>query len=153
MGIFSKSKSNSNAPAPEETMLGFISKFQQMIPDNLSIEINSKNISSQDLRDIVNLLARTSNQLGDQQLIHFIARECIVASEEFGNFEVEKIAQTLFDGLGVSGEIRKRFSSNRSVVDGVATLGIASILILEKNPKYPAVLDYLAANQMHRKLE
>ena len=117
-----------------------------MIPDDLALEINEKTITSKDLRDIVDKLARVSNELGDQQLLHHLTRACLIASEEFGDLEVEKIAQTLFDDLGVSGEIRKRYSSNHSVVDAVATIGIASILILEKNPKFPEVMDYISAN-------
>jgi len=144
MGIFSRSKSNSNASASEEDLSRFTSKFQQMIPDNLSLEINGKTVSSKDLKNIVAKLARVSNELGDQQLLHHLTRACLVSSEEFGVLEVEKIAQTLFDDLGVSGEIRKRYSSNQSVVDAVATLGIASILILEKNPKFPEVMEYIS---------
>lgn len=151
MGIFSKSKSNSNASASEETLLRFISKFQQMIPDDLSLEINGKIISSKDLKDIVAKLARISNELDDQQLLHHLTRACLVSSEQLvGDFEVEKIAQTLFDDLGVSGEIRKRYSSNQSVVDAVATIGIASILILEKNPKFPEVMEYISTIAKNR---
>ena len=117
-----------------------------MIPDNLSLEVNGKTVSSKDLKNIVATLARVSNELGDQQLLHHLTRACLVSSEEFGDLEVEKIAQTLFDDLGVSGEIRKRYSSNHSVADAVATIGIASILILEKNPKFPEVMDYISAN-------
>ena len=117
-----------------------------MIPDDLSLEINGKTISSKDLKDIIAKLARVSNELDDKQLLHHLTRACLVSSEEFGDLEVGKIAQTLYDDLGVSGEIRKRYSSNQSIVDAVATIGIASILIFEKNPKCPEVMEYISAN-------
>ncbi len=117
-----------------------------MIPEDFTMEINGTSYDTSRLREIVSALTRFSTLEEDQQLLHFVARSCVVASEEFGEFEVEKIADTLFDDFGVSGEIRRRHSSNKSVVQGVTALGVASISILEKNPKYPAVLEYLSAN-------
>ena len=146
MGIFSKSKPKAASGVSEESLLGLISKFQKMLPDDFKMEINGKNYDSARLREIVDNLTRVSSQLDDQQLLHFVARSCVVASEDFGKFEIEKIAKTLFDDFGVSGEIRKRYSSQTLVVEGVTALGVASISILEKNPKYPAVLEYLSKN-------
>ena len=146
MGIFSKNKSKDASGVPEESLVGFISKFQNMLPDDFSIEINSKTFDTQKLHEVVDRLTRLSSRVDDQQLLHFVARSCVVASVEFGRFEVSKIAETLFDDFGVSGEIRKRYSTNPQIVDDVTALGVASISILERNPKYPEVLDYLSAN-------
>ncbi len=146
MGIFSRPKPKNASEVSEESLFGFISKFQKMIPDDFTMEINGKNYDSFKLREIVATLTRFSTQTDDQQLLHFVARSCVIASEEFGEFEVGKIAETLFDDFGVSGEIRRRHSSNHLVVDGVTALGVASLSILEKNPKYPAVLEYISAN-------
>lgn len=146
MGIFSRPKPKDASGVSEESLLAFISKFQKMIPDDFSKEINGKDYDTSSLREIVATLTRFSTQAEDQQLLHFVARACVVASEEFGEFEVEKIAETLLDDLGVSGEIRGRHSTNQSVVEEVTALGVASISILEMNPKYPAVLEYISAN-------
>ena len=146
MGIFSRPKPKDASGVSEESLLSFISKFQKMIPDDFNKEINGKNYDSSGLREIVATLTRFSTQSDDQQLLHFVARSCVFASEEFGEFEVEKIAATLIDDFGVSGEIRRRHSSNHLVVDAVTALGVASISILEKNPKYPAVLEFISSN-------
>lgn len=146
MGLFSKPKKQQEPEVSEEILLGFIVKFQKMIPDGFKHEINGKIYNSKDIRQTVDTLARVANLSGDQQLVQFVARACTLTTPEFGEFSVEKMAQVLFDDFGVSGEIRKRYSSNVSVVEAVAALGIASILILEKNPKYPEVLAYIGAN-------
>ncbi len=146
MGIFSKPKPKATTGVPEESLLGFISKFQKMLPDGFAMEINGKNYDTHNLREVVDTLTRLSSRVEDQQLLHFVARACVVASDEFGTFEVAKIAETLFDDFGVSEEIRRRHSSNPVIVEGVTALGVASISILEKNPKYPEVLQYLSDN-------
>jgi hypothetical protein len=146
MGIFSKPKSKDTSGVPKDGLLGFISKFQKMLPDDFIMEINGKTYDTHKLREIVDTLTRISSRVEDEQLLTFVARACVVASDEFGTFEVAEIAETLFDDLGKSGEIRRRYASNQSVIDGVIALGCASISILEKNPKYPAVLEYISAN-------
>jgi hypothetical protein len=146
MGLFSKQKNQREPEVSAEILQGFIVKFQKMIPDGFEHEINGKIYVSEDIRQTVDTLARVANQAGDQQLVQFIARACALTTPEFGEFSVERIAETLFDDFGVSGEIRKRYSSNAAVVEAVAALGIASILILEKNPKYPEALAYIGAN-------
>ncbi len=144
MGIFSKPKSKDASGVSEESLLTVITKFQKMLPDDFSMEINGKTYDTYKLREIVSTLTRFSSQVDDQQLLHFVGRSCVVASDEFGKFEVAKIAETLAGDFGVSGEIRRRYSSKRLIVDGVTALGVASISILEKNPKYPEVLNYLS---------
>ena len=146
MGIFSKPKLKDASGVSEESLLTVITKFQKMLPDDFSMEINGKTYDTNKLHEIVDTLTRLSSRVNDQQLLHFVARSCAVASEEFGKFEVAKIAETLASDFGVSGEIRRRYSSNRLIVDGVTALGVASISILEKNPKYPMVLDYISGN-------
>lgn len=146
MGLFSKPKKNQASKVSEDILQGFIVKFQKMIPDGFEHEINGKIYVSADIRQTVDTLARVANLSGDQQLVQFVARACTITTPEFGEFSVERIAKTLFDDFGVSGEIRKRYSSNVGVVEAVAALGIASILILEKNPKYPEALAYIGAN-------
>ena len=146
MGIFSKFKTKNVSDGTDESLVPFITKFQKMIPEGFNQEINGKHCDTSNLRFVVDDLTRFASVGDDLQLLHFVARACVVSSEEFGTLEIEKIAKTLFDDFGVSGEIRRRYASNPAIVEGVTALGVASISILESNPKYPAVLEYLSAN-------
>ena len=144
--MFSKFKTKNVSEVTDESLVPFITKFQKMIPEGFSQDINGKHCDTSDLRLIVDNLTRFASISEDRQLLHFVARACVVSGEEFGALEIEKIAETLFDDFGVSGEIRRRYASNHLIVEGVTSLGVASISILESNPKYPAVLEYLTAN-------
>lgn len=146
MGLFSKKKPVEVSKASEEQILKVITKFQNLLPDTFETEINGKNYDSSKLNAIVDKLVRVANQNEDRQLLQFVAHSCVVASSEFGELSVEEIAKTIFNGLGVSGEIRNRYSSNHSIVDDVTALGVASVQIIEENPKYPEVLDFLSEN-------
>lgn len=129
---------------PEEQLGKFVLRFQKMIPDTFSMEIDGDNFDAQRLKGVVETLIHVANDYGDALLLHFVARSCIVASPEFGTSKEEEIAKMLFEDLAVSSAVRKRHAGDKTIVSGVAALGAASILILEENPKYPEVLRQLA---------
>ena len=129
---------------PEEQLGKFVLRFQKMIPDTFSMEIDGENFDAQRLKGVVETLIHVANDYGDALLLHFVARSCIVASAEFGASKEEEIAKMLFEDLAVSGAVRKRHAGDKIIVSGVTALGAASILILEENPKYPEVLRQLA---------
>jgi len=155
MGIFSKRKSKDVSSVSEEGLLVAISRFQKMIPDDFKIEkipdefmyeTKGESYDASFLRQIVDDLTRVAYQNNDQQLLHFVEGCCVFASEEFGGFEIAKIAETLFDDFVVYKETRGRFSWHEQIADDVVTLSFASISLFQKNPKYPDVLSYLSNN-------
>jgi hypothetical protein len=155
MGIFSKRKSKDVSSVSEEGLLVAISRFQKMIPDDFKMEkipdefmygTKGESYDASFLRQIVDDLTRVAYQNNDQQLLHFVEGCCVFASEEFGRFEIAKMAETLFDDFVVYKETRGRFSWHEQIADDVVTLSFASISLFQKNPKYPDVLSYLSNN-------
>lgn len=139
-----KSNKKISPEIPEEQLGKFVLRFQKMIPDTFSMEIDGENFDAQRLKGVVETLIHVANDYGDALLLHFVARSCIVASAEYGTSKEEEIAKMLFEDLAVSGAVRKRHAGDKTIVSGVTALGAASILILEENPKYPEVLRQLA---------
>ena len=144
MGIFSKSKPKADSGVSQESLEAFITKFQQMFPESFREEINGAIFTTSDVRQFVASLTNFANKEQDQQLLHFVARACLVSSDEFGRQDISVIAQTLMDDFGVSLELRKRYSRYQDVVLQVTVLGVASIKVLENNPKYEQVLKYIS---------
>ena len=144
MGIFSKSKPEVDSGVSQESLEAFITKFQQMFPTSFREEINGAIFTASDVRQFVASLTNLANKKQDQQLLHFVARACLVASDEFGKQDISVIAQTLMDDFGVSLELRKRYSRYQDVVLQVTVLGVASIKVLENNPRYEQVLEYIS---------
>jgi hypothetical protein len=113
-----------------------------MFPESFHEEINESFYNSSDIRTFVASLTDFANREQDQQLLYFIARACLISSDEFAKQDISVIAQTLMDDFGVSLELRKKYSKYRDVVLQITVLGVASIKVLEKNPKYQQVLEY-----------
>ena len=144
MGIFSKSKPKVDSDVSQESLEAFITKFQQMSPESFREEINGAIFTTSDVRQFVASLTNFANDEQDQQLLHFIARSCLVASDDFARQDISVMAQTLMDDFGVSLELSKKYSKHKDVVLQITVLGVASIKVLEKNPKYRQVLDYIS---------
>jgi hypothetical protein len=144
VGIFSKSNPKVDSGVSQESLQAFITKFQQMFPESFREEINGAIFTTSDIRTFVGSLTIFANKEQDQQLLHFVARACLVASDDFAKQDISVIAQTLMDDFGVSLELRKKYSKYRDVVLQVTVLGVASIKVLEKNPKYEQVLEYIS---------
>jgi len=144
MGIFSRSKQKVDNGVSKESLEAFTTKFQRMFPESFREEINGSFYTSSDIRTFVASLTLFANREQDQQLLHFIARACLVSSDEFAKQDISVIAQTLMDDFGVSLELRKKYSRYHEVILQITVLGVASIKVLEKNPKYQQVLEYIS---------
>ncbi len=149
MGIFKNRRPQSDSSVSQESLEKFISKFQGMFPENFEEEINGTIYTTTEIRTYIASLTETANVSQDQQLLHFIARACLVASEEFGKQDISIMAQTIMDDFGVSLELRKRYSRYEEIVRQVTVLGVASIKVLERNPKYSQVLEYIS--EIHKR--
>jgi hypothetical protein len=145
VGIFSKQKPKAVEVVDEAQLLEVINKFIGWLPKNFSKQINGKKYSSNDLKDAVNTLVRTSAKNGDELLLQFTAKSC-ASFEDTKAESIESLAQLHFDLTWSSMGLRKTYANDPAVSEGLTVLGLASYSVFEKHPKHLKVLEYMSAN-------
>ena len=146
MGLFSKSKPESIKPDNEARLASIIMKFQNWIPTDFFLDVNGVAYDCQKLRNVVEYLVRWSASIEDEQLLQFAGKSCAGFGESVLKESTEDLAQFMFDITVVSVELRKRFSSEKTVVEGVIALGLACTSTLNRHPKFADALEYMSAN-------
>jgi hypothetical protein len=145
MGIFSRQKPKVNDAIPEAQLIEVINKFNGWVPKNFSKEINGRKYNSNDLKDVVNALVRTSAKNGDELLLQFTAKSC-ASFEDTKAEPIESLAQLHFDLTVSAMGLRKTYAKDSAVLKAITVLGLASYSVFEKHPKHKKVLEYMSSN-------
>ena len=146
MGIFSRSKPENIKPDNEARLASIITKFQNWIPTDFFLDVNGVAYDCQKLRVVVDYLVRWSAPIEDEQLLQFVGKSCAGFGEAVLKESTEDLAQFLFGLTTASMELQKRFSSEKTVVEGVIALGLACTSTLQRHPKFADALEYMSAN-------
>ena len=145
MGIFSKPKKEQSPP--DDTIRQVITKFQGWTDSYSATEINGKNVTSAEIKDLVEYVIMQSVSLNDELLLQWSSKVCVaMLSATTDVAPVDSMAQVVFDGTVGSMTLRKRYASNAQMLHAIETLGVASYKMSEKHPKFREVLQYMGDN-------
>jgi hypothetical protein len=145
MGIFSKPKKE--ASPPDDQIRQVITKFQGWTNSYLATEINGRNVTLDDVHDLVEYVIVQSVKFNDEDMIQWCSKVCVAmlsATTEVAPVDV--MAQVVFDGSVGSMILRKKYASNQQLLQAIETLGVASYKVSERHPKFGEVLQYTSEN-------